>query len=324
MFIKSAGPTFTYLKLNVKMIWWTRNLDTNPMKRKRRLMSNFERKFGKYAIPNLTILLIGCYVIGYLMQLINTDFIDFLTLDVYKIVTRGQVWRIISWILVPPESFDIFTIIMLFFYYSIGTTMERTMGYYKYNVFIFRGIALTVVGAFACFGFCYLLYGGVLSEGSPQIVQMIFEQTAYLFSTYYINMSIFLAFAIVYPNMQVLLMFVIPVKVKWMGIIYVAFLLYSFYVGPLFTKFAIGASLVNVLIFFLMVRNLSHLRPKEIKRRAEFHQKVQKVRSVTKHKCAICGQTEEDNPDLEFRFCSKCNGNYEYCSEHLYTHEHVR
>ena len=294
------------------------------MVEKRLVMSNFERKFGKYAIRNLTIILIGCYAIGYIMAYVNWDFLNFLTLDVHKILMKGQVWRVISWILVPPESFDIFTLIMLFFYYSIGTTMERTMGTYKYNVFIFRGILLTVVGAFLCYGLCQLIYGVILKDVDPGYVQMLFESTAYLFSTYYINMSIFLAFAIVYPEMQVLLMFVIPIKVKWLGILDLVLLGYSFVVGDIFTKFAIGAALVNVAIFFFTVRSLSHLRPKQIKRRVEFHQKVQKAQGLTKHKCAICGQTEQDDPSLEFRFCSKCNGNYEYCSKHLYSHEHVK
>ena len=302
-------------------------------------MSKFERKFGKYAIKNLTLILIGCYVIGYIMQYVNSNFLNWLTLDVYQIITKIQVWRVITWIIVPPETFDIFTVIMLFFYYSIGTTMERTMGTYKYNVFIFRGILVTVLFAFLCFAFSYFLpnfmaetrvivLDYMLKYGQEptktQILQNLWQVFSLSFSTYYINMSIFLAFAIVYPEMQVLLMFVIPIKVKWLGILDLVLLGYSFIVGGVFGKFAIGAALINVAIFFFMVRNLSHLRPSQIKRRAEFQHKVQKAQSITKHKCAICGQTEYDDPNLEFRFCSKCNGNYEYCSKHLYTHEHVK
>jgi hypothetical protein len=302
-------------------------------------MSKFERKFGKYAIKNLTLILIGCYVIGYIMQYVNSNFLNWLTLDVYQIITKIQVWRVITWIIVPPETFDIFTVIMLFFYYSIGTTMERTMGTYKYNVFIFRGILVTVLFAFVCFAFSYFLpallpetrvivLDYMLKYGQEptkiQILQNLWQVFSLSFSTYYINMSIFLAFAIVYPEMQVLLMFVIPIKVKWLGILDLVLLGYSFIVGGVFGKFAIGAALINVAIFFFMVRNLSHLRPSQIKRRAEFQHKVQKAQSITKHKCAICGQTECDDPNLEFRFCSKCNGNYEYCEKHLYTHEHVK
>lgn len=311
-------------------------------------MSNFERKFGKYAIKNLTVILIGCYVIGYIMSYVNPSFMDYLTLDTYAIVTKAQVWRVISWILVPPESLDIFTIIMLFFYFSIGMTMERTLGTYKYNVYIFRGILLTVLAAFLCLGVCYFfpnsmlqllgftksdiaaLTGGqaLTKEETTYLLEFIYEKasayTVYAFSTYYVNMSIFLAFAIVYPEMQVLLMFVIPVKVKWLGILDLVLLGYSFFVGNVFAKFSIGAALINVGIFYLSIRILRHLKFSEIKRRAEFQHKVQKTKMLTKHKCAICGQTEDDDPNLEFRFCSKCNGNYEYCSRHLYTHEHVK
>lgn len=312
-------------------------------------MSNFERRFGKYAIPNLTVILIGCYVIGYIMTFVDANFLDYLTLNAHMIFTKGQVWRIISWIIVPPDSPGIFTIIMLFFYYSIGTTMERTLGTYKYNVFIFRGLFLTVLASFICYGICYFFPNVMLTIFGKEVMQSVLsinggewtrEDTLYVlnflyndlglasvFSTYYINMSIFLAFAIVYPEMQVLLMFVIPVKVKWLGILDLILLGYSFAVGIIFVKFSVGAALLNIAIFYFSVRNLSHLRPSEIKRRAEFQHKIQQAsnaKSMTRHKCAICGQTEASNPNLEFRFCSKCNGNYEYCSEHLYTHEHVR
>ena len=303
-------------------------------------MSNFEKRFGKYAIPNLTVIIIGCYVIGYLMQLINDSFLDFLTLDAYQILMKGQVWRIFTWIIVPPDSLGIFTIIMLIFYYSIGTLMERTLGTYKYNVYIFRGIFLTVVAALLCFALTYFfpqaiqtlydtaqLYYYTLTGSVPdhmQTLKLLWSSAAGVFSTYYINISIFLAFAIVYPEMQVLLMFVIPVKVKWMGILDLVVMGYSFFTSNVFAKFAIGAALLNIGIFYLAVRKPTHLKPSQVKRRVEFQHKLQKAQTVTKHKCAICGQTEKDNPDLEFRFCSKCNGNYEYCSNHLYTHEHVK
>ncbi|MBQ3905903.1 MAG: hypothetical protein II743_03965 [Lachnospiraceae bacterium] len=302
-------------------------------------MSNFERKFGKYAIPNLTVILIGCYVIGYLMQLINASFLDFLTLDAYKILIEVQVWRIFTWIIVPPDDLNIFTLIMLIFYYSIGTTMERTLGTYKYNVFLFRGMLLTTLASVLCFGICYFfpnvtlsLFGETyrplvtqwLNEDQLYVLKILYSELAYVFSTYYINISIFLAFAIVYPEMQVYLMFVIPVKVKWLGILDLVVMLYSFVVGNIFTRFSVGAALINIAIFYTSVRNLGYLKPNRIVRRAQFVKKVQTAQTYTKHKCAICGQTEKDNPELEFRFCSKCKGNYEYCSEHLYTHEHIK
>ena len=303
-------------------------------------MSKFEKKFGKYAIPNLTMILIACYIIGYIIQLINADFLYYLTLDPVAIL-HGQVWRVLTWLLVPPESFDIFTVIMLIFYYNIGTLMERTLGTYRYNVYLVGGILMTVLASFLCTGVVHF-FPEVLGESTRMIVEgyvqlkslQAGEQISFLsvasnlgsrfFSTYYMNIAIFLAFAVCYPNLQVLLMFVIPVKVKWMGILDLVLLGLELFTGNIFTKFAVGAALLNFLLFYLQVKNLSHLKPTQIKRRMEYQREVQKANRITRHKCAICGQTEETAPDLEFRFCSKCNGNYEYCENHLYTHEHVK
>ena len=286
-------------------------------------MSKFEKKFGKYAIPNLTLILILSYVAGYVIELLGSaagvNLLGYLTLDPYRIL-HGQIWRLVTWVIVPPESLGIFTVIMLYFYYSLGTTLERTWGTYRYNVYIFSGILFTVVGSFLCMGVVYLMYGSLPTE----IASSYFYSGSYAFSTYYINLSIFLAFAATYPDMQVLLMFVIPVKVKWMGILDAVLMLYYVIKGGVFTKFAIIASLLNFVLYFYRMHR-SRISPKQMHRRAQFEKKSNAGRAkVTRHKCAICGRTEEDDPSLEFRFCSKCNGNYEYCQYHLFTHEHVK
>lgn len=279
-------------------------------------MGKWERKFGKYAIRNLPLVLILCYAAGYLIQLINGNFLMFLTLDPYKIL-HGQVWRIFTWIIVPPSKFDLFTLLMLYFYYSIGTSLERTWGTWRYNVYLLSGMLFTVLGSFAWFAVQYLAAGGVSAEMSAY--------GSLYFSTYYINMSIFLAFAATFPNVQVLLMFVIPIKVKVLGIIYALILVWDFIaVGNLAIRIVIGSSLLNFVIFFFTTRNHMHLSPKQVRRRAEFRHEVKRNPKITKHKCAICGRTDEDDPSLEFRFCSKCNGNYEYCQNHLFTHTHVK
>lgn len=273
--------------------------------------SNFEKKFGKYAIKNLSLVLIICYACGYVFELTAPGVFQYLYLNPYLILFHGQVWRLITWIIVPPSSFDFFTLLMLYFYYSLGTTLERTWGTYRYNVYIFSGILFTILGAFLLFGFGLL--GGKLIVGNMAI-----------FSTYYVNMSIFLAFAATYPNMQILLFFFIPIKVKILGIIYGALLLFEFLVGSVEMKFVIAASLMNFIVFFITGRGKVHMTPRQAKRRHEFKKEVKKTTRVTRHKCAICGRTEETNPELEFRFCSKCDGNYEYCQEHLFTHTHVK
>lgn len=282
-------------------------------------MSKFEKRFGRYAIPNLTLILILCYVVGYVIQVINPSLILYLTLDPYRIL-HGEIWRLFTWLIVPPSSLDPFTIIMLFFYYNIGTTLEKTWGTYRYNVFLFSGMLFTILAGFLSMGCAYLLMGG-MEQGTASL---LFLSGSQAFSTYYVNISIFLAFAATYPEVQVLLLFVIPVKVKWMGLLDLGLLIFEFCMGGLFTKFAVGAALVNVAVFYLTTRNLLHLAPKQVKRRAEFKHQVRSSTGITRHKCAICGRTEEDDPSLEFRFCSKCNGNYEYCQYHLFTHEHVK
>ncbi len=292
-------------------------------------MSNFEKKFGRYAIPNLSLILVLCYAAGYVIQLVNPNFLLYLSLDPYQIL-HGQIWRILTWVILPPGSLDIFTLIMLFFYYSIGTTLERTWGTYRYNVYLIGGMLITVAASFLCMGVCYLLFGELLAAGEAA---PFFAGSSLMFSTYYINMSIFLAFAATFPNNQVLLMFVIPVKVKWLGIIYAVMLVFEmlqfFMAGSYspvywFSVVAIAASLLNFLIFWLRSRNLSYLNPKQIKRRTQFKQQVREGARQAGHRCCICGRTDADDPTLEFRYCSKCAGNHEYCQYHLFTHEHVK
>ena len=125
-------------------------------------MSKFERKFGKYAIRNLSLVLIICYGIGYLLQILAPTVINYLTLNPYFIL-RGQIWRLVTWVLIPPtESNIFFTLIMMFFYYSIGTTLERTWGTYRYNVYLFSGMLFTALGSFVCMGLSYWLYKDVI------------------------------------------------------------------------------------------------------------------------------------------------------------------
>ncbi len=292
-------------------------------------MSPFERKFGKYAIRNLSFVLVMCYAVGYLLELFDRSglLITYLTLNPYAIL-HGQIWRLVTWVLIPPSSGGLFfTLLMLYFYCSIGTSLERTWGTYRYNVYLFQGMLFTIAGSFLLMGYCYLfkpeisLLGAVLTIDSPA---EYFTIIAMMFSTYYINMSIFLAYAATFPDAQVLLMFIIPIRVKWLGVIYAVMLLFQFLGTNVYGKFAIGASLLNFVVFFLTSRNMMHLNPKQIHRRQEFKRDVRRNTGITKHKCAICGRTEVDSPQMQFRFCSKCDGNYEYCEEHLYTHTHIK
>ena len=288
-----------------------------------RFLDQMEKKFGRFAIRNLSLYLIVGYVIGYILRL--TGSLEFLNLNPEQIL-HGQVWRIFTWILMPPSSLSIFTIVMLFFYYSIGTSLERTWGTFRYNVYLFSGMLFTLIGAFALYG-VYMMLPSLPFTHIYMVNEVGLGRTiGEAISTYYINLSIFLAFAASYPDMKVLLYFIIPVKIKWMAWLDIAVLLLSFFMGNMATKVAIVASLINFLVFFLSTRNFQRIKPSEVHRRAEYRRQSEqtaKMRAITKHKCAICGRTEDDGEDLEFRFCSKCNGNYEYCQEHLFTHKHI-
>lgn len=289
-------------------------------------LNKLERKIGKYAIPNLSKYLILGYVLGYLIEFINSNLLNFITLNPYLIL-HGQVWRLVTWIIIPPDRFDLLTFIMLYFYYSVGNDLERTWGTFYYNVYIFMGMIFTVLGSFLIMGLSYLpafsmnLYMQLYGDAG------YFATVALYFSTFYVNMSIFLGFAMTFPEARVLLMFIVPIKVKWLGIAYGVLLLWSMINTDIIGKIVIAASLLNFVVFFLMTRRgIRRMSPREVKRRHDFNKEVKKARpmSVAKHKCAVCGKNSEDNPDAEFRFCSKCNGNYEYCQDHLFTHTHVQ
>lgn len=289
-----------------------------------RFIDKLERKYGRYGIENLTMYIIISYVLGYALMYINPGALSMLSLNVTKIL-QGQIWRLITWIVYPPSTSSPlwFVIAILFFYYPISASLEHTWGKFKFTLYILSGMIFTVIAAFIL----HFVMGGVL-DGLGGII----------FSTYYISLSIFLAYSLTYPDMTVLLMFVIPVKMKWMSIVYAAIVIYDvvryFMNGAWFMALPIIASLLNFVIFFLGTRDFNRYNPKEIHRKNEFRRAVNggsktvpfpgSSNAVTKHKCAVCGRTEKDDPNLEFRFCSKCNGNYEYCQDHLYTHIHKK
>jgi hypothetical protein len=272
---------------------------------------------GKFAISNLIVFLIGAYVIGFAIGLMNPGLLGYLSLSPYHIL-HGQVWRLITWILMPTESNILFLLIMALFYYQLGTVLERTWGTFRFNVYIFGGMLFTVLGAFILY-FIYAAVYGWTAMGNLSLI------LSYGFSTNYINMSIFLAFATMYPDMEVLLMFILPIKMKWMAYVYAIITVFNLIMADWAGRVAIIMSLMNFLIFFFSTRNYHRVSPKEIHRKRVFKAQMREPRAgsgITKHKCAICGRTELDDPSLEFRFCSKCEGNYEYCQDHLFTHTH--
>jgi len=294
---------------------------------------NLQRKLEQYAIPNLSLYLIVCYGIGYVLQLMSqymgVPLTQYLQLDPFLIL-RGQIWRLVTWVLIPPEESNmIFMLIMLYLYYSLGNLLERIWGTYKYNIYIFSGILFTILGSFVVALVAYLI--GVQPYYAGQMLVYLLENGKVLyfgqFSTYYINMSIFLACAATIPDIQVMLMFLFPIKVKWLGILYGVILVINCIQGGLVTWIVVGFSLMNFLIFFIRSKGKMKLTSSQIRSRQQFRTRMRAAeyesKRTARHKCAVCGRTEEDGEHLEFRYCSKCEGNYEYCQDHLFTHEHV-
>lgn len=281
-------------------------------------LNKMERKIGKYAILNLMIYLIAAYCIGFVIYTVNPNFMLMLTLSPYHIL-HGQVWRLITWILMPTDTRVFSLLIMALLYYQLGSALERSWGTFRFNVYIFGGMLFTVIGAFILYG----IYAAA-GTGSLETISLISSLT---FTTNYINLTIFLAFAVMYPEMQILLFFIIPVKMKWMAVVYAVLIAINLILTSWGGRIAIIMSILNFLIFFLSTRNYRRVSPKEIHRKQVFKAQMREPRRgsmVTKHKCAVCGRTELDDPNLEFRFCSKCDGNYEYCQDHLFTHQHIK
>ena len=287
-------------------------------------LNKLERKYGKYAIPNLMFYVVVLYVVGFIFDLIAPDFYyNYLSLDI-SAVLRGQIWRLVTFIIQPPATNLLFVIFTLYLYYMIGRQLEFVWGSFRFNLYYFMGILLHIIAELLA----YFVFPIALPMG-----------------TYYLNMSLFFAYAAIYPNQQFYLMGLIPIKVKWLAWIDAAYFGYTILqaflpsyggmpgiYGLFFKANALEAfvSILNFLVFFMMTRNMKRFSPKEIKRKQTYHKEVQQGRQQAqyangaKHRCHVCGRTELDDETLEFRYCSKCNGNYEYCQEHLFTHEHVK
>lgn len=296
-----------------------------------KFLNKLERKIGHFAIQNLISYMIVIYIAGFLMDLFAPNFYaKWLSLEIYYVL-HGQVWRLVTFIFQPPSTNILFFAIELLLYYSIGRSLEQMWGTFRFNVYYFSGLLFQIASAFIFYGIAYFF----MTNRNPLI------STAGVGSLYYVNRSMFLAYIAMVPDASFYLYFVLPIRAKWLGIIYGIFMLYevlSLFAGGYYPHaIAIIVSIANFLIFFLMTRDYRKYSPSEAKRRAAFRKEMNRARResgtivefrgrnvITRHKCAVCGRSELDDDTLEFRFCSKCDGNYEYCSDHLYTHTHVK
>ena len=320
-------------------------------------LDKLERKYGRYAIHNLMFYIIGMYVVGFIIGVAVPDlYTRYLSLDV-SMILKGQVWRLVTFMLQPPSYSFIFIIFTLYFYYIIGAVLENVWGAFKFNMYFFSGVILHIIAAF--------------------LIYFVFGQS-YTMNTYYINLALFMAFAVEESETKVYLFFIIPIKMKWLGIIdgaIFAITIFGGYLVPFMPRglwaalYNLGllsgnaftcyvnatcalVSMLNFLVFFFQTlkgnrktytqRNFQKARKtaQRAQNKPNYSQQVYNNpqnnkggyqpksfvpgNSAAKHRCAVCNRTENDGDDLIFRYCSKCNGAYEYCNEHLYTHVHVK
>lgn len=305
------------------------------------MLEKLQRKLGKYAIPGLMKYVVAVYAVGYVVNMINPEFyLQWLMLDIDKLL-QGQVWRLVTFIIQPIQENVLFMLIILYVYYSIGSTLEHVWGTFFFNFYYFMGLLCNILGVVIIYLVFYFKDGVGLS---------------YPVQLDYLNMSLLLAFSLTFPEARFYLMFLIPFKAKYLLVLYSAglvFTVYSSFHSAWYASTQYGhiyvfgsdngicvlilviASMANFLIYFFMTKK--HLSPRNIRRKMQFKQSYRQGEAmgyrseaptggrtvITRHKCAVCGRTELDGENLQFRFCSKCNGNYEYCQDHLFTHEHI-
>ena len=235
------------------------------------------------------------------------------------LVLRGEVWRIVTWIFMPLNrgiNGVLWFAVSLYFYYFIGTTLEKAWGKGKLTIFYVSGMLLSVV-------YSLLVYAiGSALKISPWLIYIAP-------SPVYLNLSMFFAFATLYPDTRLMLMFIIPVKIKWLAwfnAAYYAFMvLQSVIAGFYFDALVPVVAVLNyILICGLPLPSKATIRHR--KNAATFNNTVNTTRrnmeDTFRHKCTICSRTDKTNPELEFRYCSRCEGFRCYCEEHIENHTH--
>lgn len=279
-------------------------------------VDRFAYNHPRFGIPNLMKFIVaGNLVVYLLMMFAGYDAVSFLLFD-WQAITHGELWRLVTFIFMPEATSPLWLAISLYFYYMIGTTLEREWGTAKFSLYYFSGVILTVITG-AIIG---------LTLGN-----------AWISGTDYVNLSMFFAFAMLYPETQFLVFFIIPIKVKWLALIDGAFFALAV-LSSLFQMYWLGAllpiiALLNFFVFFWtnISDEIAYRRGRA--RHQTSHQTIQFKSAVRqqkkkeaergyRHKCAVCGRTDADFPELEFRYCSRCVGYHCFCQDHIFSHEH--
>jgi len=259
-------------------------------------LDKLEKKIGKYCIKNLMLYITVLNGVVFILQYLapEADFVGKLTL-VPSLVMQGEVWRLVTFLFIPMTFRPVWILFSLYFYYLIGSSLEREWGSFKFNVYYFIGVLGTIAGAFL---------GGLGTSA-------------------FLNLSLIFAFAYLFPNYQIVIFFFLPVRIKYLALIYAAWLVFIFAFIPIIGLITVLGSAVNFILFFwkdiyyrLRFNRRAYMSQKE------FKEKIPKIHVM--HRCTICGITDVEDRKMDFRYCVECDGDYEYCMDHLYNHEHVK
>jgi hypothetical protein len=266
-----------------------------------RWLTTLERRFGKYAPHNLILWLVGLSGLVYALSYASPGSLGLLVLDP-DAVARGEVWRLVTFLFLPwggggRGAFGpILTLVALMFLYTIGSSLEAEWGSFKFDVYYLVGVLATIAGA--------VLFGPVTNE--------------------FLNLSLLLAFAAVFPDYEILLFFILPVKMKWLGLFDGAFLLYQLATSSPNVRAGIVAAMLSWVLFCggpLLARLRGRAAVSSRRKRFEGFSPAPERRARV---CAKCGRSDKDDPNLEFRVCDcqeKCHGRLtEYCLEHARAH----
>jgi hypothetical protein len=268
------------------------------------VLDKLERWIRPVAIPNLTLILIAGQTLFFLALVSKPELYEQMVY-VPALVMQGEVWRLLTFIVMPAQSYSFlflqvpastnffFFAMAMYFLYLMGSALENHWGVARFNLFLLLGYVITIAVS---------LLLPTMPAGSG-----------------FIYLSIFLAFAFLFPDFEILLFFILPVKIKWLALLTWVTVGFSFLIGPGMTRLVVAASLANFFLF---------LGP-EIYRKLRYGAKTMQNR-VTRiaeaekafHTCTTCGKTDKTHPTLEFRYCPKCKGSPGYCTEHISAHEH--
>ena len=268
-----------------------------------------------FGIPNLMLYIVICNVAVYILDMFSNGSVGLSDLLCFSFpaILRGQIWRIVTFVLIPTAGSAFSVLISCYFYYWIGSTLERQWGTAKFTCYYLGGMLFTLLGT--------------------SIVSLITGYAIPVYGASYVNFAMFLAFAALWPDAQVLLFFIIPIRIKYLAYFDLAFFAVSIvqYIaaGVWFFSIIPVMALLNFVIFFWPeMQRFFKLESSRTKQAAHFHNTAANARRQAQQpeagvrKCAVCGRTNRTNPELDFRYCSRCAGYHCFCSDHIFSHVH--